>query len=359
MRASRRVLVATLLAVALHLVVIRAVDEGWLGRGPVRPARERVTISLVPPPPSPSSEARQEARPQAGSSSPVAGGPVARRSSDRPRAPADPPRSAPSSAPGAAAPSEPSVPSGPSGPSEPDGPSLRPEKPQSFLERVIAGTHGGPAPRLDDLDPSRNSAGPAETDGARAKRLVDGIARVDAPPRETGPAPLRLERTKDGGFLYTTGGFFAEIHKDGSVTFKNRDFQAETLTTVRFDPTAALIRAQGQDPYEHEKACFLDDTADLRADLREKHEQTRLAHLRRALERTWFDAPGPGVKRRAALFELWDECREEQVGLQAREMVVSFIRQHLPRGSAEAFTDGELAKLNSRRASAMEFRPYG
>lgn len=233
-----------------------------------------------------------------------------------------------------------------------------PRRSKSFLERVIAGTNGGPAPSLDSLDPGRNSGGAKESDAARAKRLVDGIARVEAQPRETAPAAPELVPTKDGGYLYTTGGFFAEIHKDGSVTFKSREIRASGMG-VAFDPTAVLVRAQGQDPYEHEKLCFLDDTADLRADLREKHEETQLARLQQALEHAWFEGARDAASRRAALFDLWDECREEQVGLRARELVAAFIRRHLPRGSGDAFTDAELAALNARRTSTMEFRPYG
>jgi hypothetical protein len=39
--------------------------------------------------------------------------------------------------------------------------------------------------------------------------------------------------------------------------------------------------------------------------------------------------------------------------------VESFIRQHLPKGSADAFTDGELVAINAKRPAAAAFRPYG
>jgi hypothetical protein len=243
-----------------------------------------------------------------------------------------------------------------------------------------------------------------ESDTNRAKRFIEGVARVDAPPVDAGPVSVlsELVRTDDGGYAYETGGFIATIHVDGSVSFQNKDNkgglgasglpgrelldpyapgisppkgvdgserrrvmgqpvmdESTTLLSGSFDPTAALLRAQGQDPYFTEKSCFLDDTAALRADLREKHERVQLAGLRRSLERAWFDDAKPAEERRAALFEIWDECREEQVGLLARQLVESFVRQHLPKGSADAYSDAELTALNARRTSTMEFRPYG
>lgn len=281
---------------------------------------------------------------------------------------------------------------------------VRAEKPRSFLERVIAGTSGGPAPRLDMLDPSGAPA--AESDGAKVKRSVDRLVRASAArgaPRTEPIGPVALDALEDGTFRYKTGGFVATIGRDGSVAFVNLDNKtglgssglpgrdpddlfepygasidapssvdgaarnrvgneptmgnAVTLGSGSFDPTAALLRAQGQDPYEHEKLCFLDDTRDLRADLRKAHERAQMGGLRRALEHAWFDdAPAP--ERRAAIFAIWDECREEEVGLLARALVVSFVRQHLPRGSADAFGAAELEALNARRASTSAFEPY-
>jgi hypothetical protein len=43
----------------------------------------------------------------------------------------------------------------------------------------------------------------------------------------------------------------------------------------------------------------------------------------------------------------------------ARQLIESFIRQHLPAGSADAYPAVELAALNQRRTSTTRFAPYG
>ena len=263
-----------------------------------------------------------------------------------------------------------------------------PSTPRSFLERVLAGANGGPQPSVDVLDPSRAQEARA-TDGQRAKRRIDEVAHAE--PRDAGPVVLALEPLDNGGYRYKTGGFVAVIDVDGSVTFHDagtktglgnsaidddpshgviapgspvdatspRIAATGVIGSVSFDPTAALLRAQGQDPYEAERSCFLDDTRALRADLREKHELLQLADLRRALEHAWLDDPRPAVERRAFVFAIWDECREEGVGVRARQLVESFVRQHLPKDSPDAYGVDELVALNAHRASKDEFKPYG
>jgi hypothetical protein len=273
--------------------------------------------------------------------------------------------------------------------------------PRSFLERVIAGSSGLPPPNVDDM-----FRAPHESDAASAERKIQAFARAAAahgapPGPDAGSIIEQLERLDDGTYRYETGGFVATIQVDGAVLFINKDNAAglgasglgrdvyapygpsinpiaridgaqpvreygiplgtpsTTLGSGSFDPTAALLRAQGQEPYEHEKMCFLDDTRDLRAELRVAHEKAQMAGLRRSLERAWFDDARPAVERRAALFAIWDECREEEVGLLARELVESFVRQHLPKDSPDAFSVDELAALYATRTSRSEFSPYG
>jgi O-methyltransferase involved in polyketide biosynthesis len=43
----------------------------------------------------------------------------------------------------------------------------------------------------------------------------------------------------------------------------------------------------------------------------------------------------------------------------AREQIVDFVREHLPEGSALAFTVGELRALDATRSSRQRFEPYG
>lgn len=406
-RARSRVLVAVVIAFALHAFVREVVDAMQLRVRPVLAANDDVVITLdldvprrvvhTPAPVSMSAampRVRQERRelrvhePSAGAQpQPIIGDATdvaaVDDAPDAPRAVVAPLKS-----------------------SDDLGPRLRQPKPRSFLERVIAGTSGVPPPNLDGL----LRAPPAETEGQAARRKVQALASAAAarggpPPADAGTTIDSLEKLDDGSYRYETGGFIATIHVDGRVTFVNKDNngglassalpgrdpndimqpygppidpiaridlsptprvggvpiaeQSTTLGSGSFDPTAAMLRAQGQDPYEHEKLCFLDETVALRSELRVEHEKRQMAGLRRALERAWFDDAHTPEERRAALFAMWDECREEEVGLLARELVESFVRQHLPKGSPEAFGDDELAALNARRTSVMEFRPYG
>ena len=69
------------------------------------------------------------------------------------------------------------------------------------------------------------------------------------------------------------------------------------------------------------------------------------------------------MKRRAALFELWDDCDEGpdergQAGQRARAMITGFIGAHLPRGSADAYTEDEIRLLDARGSSQQPFAPY-
>lgn len=134
-----------------------------------------------------------------------------------------------------------------------------------------------------------------------------------------------------------------------------------------FDISDALMRRKGQDPYASKKLAFLDATRDQRVQLGQRHRQQQLEQapeiMRKNLARLWATVTEPAA-RRAALFELWDECAETgaaplvDAGRQARALVIGFVRAKLPAGSATAYTPAELAALNARRQSSATFAPY-
>ena len=64
------------------------------------------------------------------------------------------------------------------------------------------------------------------------------------------------------------------------------------------------------------------------------------------------------VQARAAIFRLWDECEEDEVGNEARDAIVAFVQEHLPAGP-RGYGDEELSALNRERSSRAPFRPYG
>jgi hypothetical protein len=381
-RTRSRVLVAVVVALLVHVGVHELVDSARMRVRAITPSSERVAIelALAHAPSDPSDRAEQPR--------------IIERV--KPRA-VEPTSDVVDTTPDIVetVPAAPVVESAPPVDVAPMLPRVSP--PSSFLERVIAGTSGVPPPRMDDLF----RPPPVETDAQAAERKIHAFASAAAargapPGPDAGTTLELLEKLDDGTYRYETGGFVASIKVDGAVVFidkdtgaglgasgLNRDMYAPygpaidpigridgtttpfgalpstTLGSGSFDPTAAMLRAQGQEPYEHEKLCFLDDTRDLRAELRIAHEKAQMAGLRRSLERAWFDDARTPAERRAAIFAIWDECREEEVGLLARELVESFVRQHLPKGSADAFTIDELAAFNATRTSTMEFAPYG
>ena len=129
----------------------------------------------------------------------------------------------------------------------------------------------------------------------------------------------------------------------------------------KLDITSYLHRKFIGDPYSSRKLKLLDDTRDERVAMGTAYRaQQRVRSgefMLRNLERLWAGVDDP-VARRAALFELWDECGEDDDGMRARAIVIGWIRARVPRGSEHAFTDEEIATLHAGRTSAQPFTPY-
>jgi hypothetical protein len=127
------------------------------------------------------------------------------------------------------------------------------------------------------------------------------------------------------------------------------------------DITAWLHRKYVGDPYLSRKLKLLDDTRDERVAMGQAHREQQQARsaefMRRNLERLWSSETDP-VARRAALFELWDDCGDDEAGVRARAVVIGWIRTHLPAGSPSAYTGDELNVLQTRRTSSATFAPY-
>jgi hypothetical protein len=139
-----------------------------------------------------------------------------------------------------------------------------------------------------------------------------------------------------------------------------------TFAEGNLDIYAWLYRKYAGDPYASRKLKLLDDTRDERAALGEKYRANRLDASRELMRKTlvqlWRTTLDP-AQRRAALFELWDECAEGegptgQAGEQARVVVIDWIREHLPLGSPDAYRPDELAALVAKRTSRQAFAPY-
>jgi hypothetical protein len=127
------------------------------------------------------------------------------------------------------------------------------------------------------------------------------------------------------------------------------------------DITAYLHRKFVGDPYSSRKLKLLADTLDERVAIGTAHRAELAARsaelMRNNVERMWASEQRP-IARRAALFELWDECGEDEAGLRARAVVIGWIRAKLPAGSGDAYTAEEIETLQARRTSTAAFVPY-
>lgn len=130
------------------------------------------------------------------------------------------------------------------------------------------------------------------------------------------------------------------------------------------DITAYLHRKYIGDPYASRKLKLLDDTRDERVERGAAFRTQQLVRSAELIDRNITRAAAlTGRDRRVALFELWDECSEGDdveghAGQRARAQVIGWIRAHLPKGSADAFTDDEIVELAARRTSHQPFEPY-
>ncbi len=180
-----------------------------------------------------------------------------------------------------------------------------------------------------------------------------------------------LVRQDDGSLLYRDPLFVAHVGRDGAVSFVGRAPIAvfDDGAILRFDVTMAMMAANGEDVARHDKKRFLQATESLRAELCRSHQRETLdraiAELRVRLREVWHDPRVPAEVRRRRLFELWDDCIEAhddpelaRRGAAIRAMVITFVRETLPRGSPDAYGEAELALLDARRSSRAHFRPY-
>lgn len=225
-------------------------------------------------------------------------------------------------------------------------------------------------------------------------------------------ADVDLESDGGGRLRYRAEGFTAIIHPDGSVEFRHR-VQAPTLSIMGVDPIRGRVQRapvdrresswaafseraiypMGQLPilagvggpisglaewtrsqrYVPEKQAFLAATAGLRARMRYVWTRAQLERglgaLGEQVVAIWRDPKLSLAERRRRLFTLWDECAEgtgttplealqRAAGRAARAKIVGYVRRVAPLGSAEAYSEAELAALNAGRRSQGRFAPY-
>ena len=233
--------------------------------------------------------------------------------------------------------------------------------------------------------------GTGRTKDGRDLSSLDLNAKVAVPRFEDqGPGVvLELEEkdpkrkpTKDGGWKYDDTAFGAHVRADGSVTFDDRGnsevdlmpdgvkggFDGQPSAEWTIDVNDWIMSALGDDPYSYEKRKFLEATREERLAMARaacgERLSSSLVDLPKRLSGVWNSNKTPEEKREV-LFDLWDDCAEEgspevmRYGELARLTILDFIQKHLPEGSADAYTELEIDRLNQRRVSTRPFAPYG
>ncbi len=175
--------------------------------------------------------------------------------------------------------------------------------------------------------------------------------------------PLTLE---SDGYHYNGPSFSAKIAMDGHVSLDDHSIRDFKGLSGGFDITDLAMKGRHQDPYRYEKEKFMENTAKLRAELttkaRRANLESSLAPLPGTLERVWSDLSRPARERRGTIYAMWREAAgsDDEVGAagrKARGTIEAFIRDRLPEGSSDAYTDEELRRYNAR-TGAIRFDPY-
>jgi hypothetical protein len=242
----------------------------------------------------------------------------------------------------------------------------------SMLDALAPDKQGACSPEAHDelaRAPQCELAGPDEA--ASVERLQRALAAsaTEGPHLRGRPAP-QLRRHADGTYQYRGHVFDARIARDGSVAFRDRTtgawvglgFDMKVTLNVPFDLNDKVDKLQGKELYPAEKRWFLEQTEAFRDELAQAHQsdlRARMPQLVRGHLRSIVADPvlTPADKRNA-VFALWDDCADDDVGLSAQKLVEAFIREHMPEGSALAYDRTELERLNAIRASRRAFDPY-
>ncbi len=173
-----------------------------------------------------------------------------------------------------------------------------------------------------------------------------------------------LTREPDGSLAYRGHRFTARIRPDGSVSFEDSpNVQTNGFSTSgTMDITEAFMNAGGQDPHFAEREWFMRHTREVRERLEDEHRAQQMSAslrgLRGRLSRILATTSRTYAARRQRIFSIWDDMAEDSDGARARRIVIRFIREELPQGSENAYTDAEIDRLNATRESTEAFAPY-
>jgi hypothetical protein len=202
--------------------------------------------------------------------------------------------------------------------------------------------------------------------GAKLGPLPSAGAATERPGSGEAEARYALEPRADGGFFYEAPQFTAVVAPDGTVAFQDRRLvYSAPKSTFTFDLSDEFVRELAHGTlYPHEKANFLAATFLQRTAMagRWYADQKRAAQadLPHRLDALWADTRYRRRERRRVIFLLWAETNGSTAdGRSAAAIIETWIRQRLPRGSADAYSDVELKALSGDPSTQRPFRPYG
>lgn len=200
---------------------------------------------------------------------------------------------------------------------------------------------------------------------AEAERLHDGHLGAAAATKtylsDTHPP---LTPHPDGSYTYRGHAFTATIRPTGEVVYSDRGAVEYDMGSGSgsFDLGDMVMGAAGQDPYAQERAWFEEEHQELidrLVDEARVADRTRsLRRLRSDLGLLWEDRSRSAERRRRQLFERWDQASEAEDDREARDIIMAYIREHVPQDGEDAYTDAEIASLNAGRESTERFAPY-
>jgi hypothetical protein len=236
----------------------------------------------------------------------------------------------------------------------------------TLRDELPPATAGGCRVRAQDADAAQCLASDA-AEASAAERLQRTLQQAAArSPDSQGRPPPALKRKLDGSYEYAGHVGRARIRRDGTVEFEDRvnDIDvSDGRLTITWDWTDTVEKhVLGKPLYPAEKRWFLEQTAEFR-------ETLARAELARGLERGALRMRGQllaivddplrsaGDKRRA-VFALWDDCADDEIGRQGQALVEAFVRERMPADSALGFQQAELDALNAQRVSSRRFNPY-
>jgi hypothetical protein len=233
----------------------------------------------------------------------------------------------------------------------------------------------------------------ADGEPAREPKQIDlslhPTLRAETSPRGTVPAPgssleqrgllesPRLKPSGDGTYAHNGGSFKADIARDGSVTFSERNGKPKPGVTMQdgspalggsFDVNDAIMAMAGDNTAAYDELKFLEATRPMRQQMADEACKEQLAEsvlrMRPQLEAIWNDGRLSLAKRHRLIFQLWDQCAEDgtpdvrRTSEQIRAVIVDFINKRMPQSSVYAYSPADLDELNRSRRSQAIFAPY-